>query len=375
MNKDKNNIEAMALSCNPEGEINELIYEDIHLREYFNKGDSLIDLVDAESREKACDFIKTLQSEKVVFDWELNINIDNKIITLLFSGFLFQDDLLIFAVKSRGDIEKFWEEIYKINSEQSNILRKLLKKTCLYETQAKVKETEYDELTRLNNELTNTQRELVKKNLQLEKALEEKDMLLKEIYHRVKNNLMVISSLLNLQSYHIKDKEALAGFKESQNRAKSMALIHEKLYKSTDLKNIDFGEYIRAFSLELYHSIVPDPSKIKLVLNVESVMLDINTSIPLGLIVNELITNSMKHAFPEGRSGSIEIDFYKRDDYYILKVLDDGVGIPIELDIENTQSLGLQLVRSLTEQINGELKINSTNGTEFKITFREMKFY
>jgi PAS domain S-box-containing protein len=208
----------------------------------------------------------------------------------------------------------------------------------------------------------------------LKESLNEKEMLLKEIHHRVKNNLMVISSLLNIQSRYIKDKAALDVFRESQNRAKSMALIHEKLYRSTDLKNIDFGEYIRTFATELYHSIVADPSLIKLNLNAESVMLDINTSIPLGLIVNELITNSLKHAFPEGTKGEINVDFGHDNGTFVLSVADNGKGFPEDMDFRKTDSLGLQLVNSLTEQIDGILELDKTQGTQFKVIFKEIEF-
>lgn len=205
----------------------------------------------------------------------------------------------------------------------------------------------------------------------LKQSLKEKEMLLKEIHHRVKNNLMVISSLLNLQSKYIKDKNALNVFRESQNRAKSMALIHERLYRSKDLKRIDFGDYIRTLAIDLFHTYVPDPNRIKLSLNVENIMVDINTAVPLGLIVNELVTNSMKHAFGGGESGEIKIQFYSEDENLVLKVSDDGVGFPEDLDFKNTSSLGLQLVNSLTNQISGEIKLNGTKGTEFKITFKE----
>jgi PAS domain S-box-containing protein len=209
---------------------------------------------------------------------------------------------------------------------------------------------------------------------QLKKSLYEKEILLKEIHHRVKNNLMIISSLLNLQSKYIKDEESKNIFKESQNRAKSMALIHERLYNSKDLKRIDFGDYINTLAHDLYHTYVIDNNLIELNVNVDDLMLDINTSIPLGLIVNELVTNSLKHAFPRGRSGKIEINFHLQDDKYILEVKDKGIGFPEDIDYKNTDSLGLRLVTILTEQIEGVIEFNNTSGTSFKIIFKEEKF-
>ncbi|NYB52623.1 MAG: PAS domain S-box protein [Methanobacteriaceae archaeon] len=206
---------------------------------------------------------------------------------------------------------------------------------------------------------------------ELKKSLEEKDMLLKEIHHRVKNNLMIIYSLLNLQSQYIEDKEALDVFKESQNRAKSMALIHERLYQSIDLKNIDFGDYITTLTTDLYHTTVSDPEHVKLELNVEDIKIDINIVVPLGLIVNELVTNSMKYAFPPGESGIIKVELYRENDKIVLKVSDDGIGLPEDIDYKNTSSLGLQLVNNLTAQIDGKLELDRTHGTTFTLIFKE----
>jgi PAS domain S-box-containing protein len=208
----------------------------------------------------------------------------------------------------------------------------------------------------------------------LQNSLDEKEILLKEIHHRVKNNLMIISSLLNLQSRYIKDEESKTIFKESQNRARSMALIHERLYQSADLKRIDFGDYINTLSNDLYHTYIMDTSLIKLNIDVDDVKLDINTSIPLGLILNELVTNSLKHAFPEGKKGEISIIFHKYDEKYLLEVNDNGIGFPDEIDYKNTESLGLRLVTSLTEQIDGKIEFNNASGTSFKIIFKEEKF-
>ena len=199
-------------------------------------------------------------------------------------------------------------------------------------------------------------------------------MLLKEIHHRVKNNLMIISSLLNLQSRYIKDEESKNIFKESQNRANSMALIHERLYQSTDLKRIDFGDYIRTLADDLYHTYVMDTSLIHINVDVDDIMLDINTSIPLGLVVNELVTNSLKHAFNPGESGEISIKFNQQNDKYLLEVKDNGIGFPKDIDYKSTDSLGLRLVTSLTDQIDGEIEFDNASGTSFKIIFTEEKF-
>jgi PAS domain S-box-containing protein len=207
---------------------------------------------------------------------------------------------------------------------------------------------------------------------ELKSSLKEKDMLLKEIHHRVKNNLMVISSLLNLQSNYIKDKDDLDMFKESQTRAKSMALIHEKLYKSDDLKSIDFADYMKEIINELINTYKRDPNIIKLNLDLENIILDINTSIPLGLIVNELVSNSLKYAFPDNREGEINVSLKLKDGKYILIIGDNGVGIPRSTDFRNTASLGLQLVNNLTDQINGKIELDRSHGTEFKITFKEI---
>ncbi|OEC88480.1 MULTISPECIES: sensor histidine kinase [Methanobacterium] len=220
---------------------------------------------------------------------------------------------------------------------------------------------------------------------QLKESLNEKEILLKEIHHRVKNNLMVISSLLSLQSRYIKDKTTLNIFKESQSRARSMALIHEKLYNSNDLKRINFGEYIRTLTTDLFYTYVADPNLIKLNMDVEDIMLDINTAVPLGLIVNELVSNSMKHAFPiaygselreniSTNPNEINVNFKSEDDDFILIVKDNGVGFPEGLDFKNLDSLGLRLVNSLTDQIRGNIQLKVDDGTEFKIIFKENEY-
>lgn len=212
---------------------------------------------------------------------------------------------------------------------------------------------------------------------EIKKSLKEKETLLKEIHHRVKNNLTVISSLLNLQSHYIKDKDDLIMFKESQSQAKSMALIHQKIYTSTDLKRINFGDYITTLSNDIFQSYVHDSNIVKLNLDVEDIMLDTDITIPLGLILNELLTNSLKYAFPPNiiDNGNIYVSLLRNDNGYTLRVTDDGIGFPEDIDLENTDSLGLQLITTLTNQIEGKIYLDQSKGTSFKIDFNEIEYY
>ena len=206
-------------------------------------------------------------------------------------------------------------------------------------------------------------------------SLREKEILLKEIHHRVKNNLQIISSLLNLQSEYIKDKQALVVFKESQNRVRSMALIHERLYQSEDLSRIEFGEYLRNLANHLFRSYGVNSNTIELKIRVDDASLGIDAAIPCGLIMNELISNSLKYAFSERKEGEICIDFGSDNDgTFILTVSDNGVGFPEDLDFRSTGSLGLQLVRMLTEQFNGTIELDRSSGTKFKIKFTESEW-
>jgi two-component sensor histidine kinase len=203
---------------------------------------------------------------------------------------------------------------------------------------------------------------------QLKRSLEEKEMLLKEIHHRVKNNMQVISSLLNLQSETIKDPATLAKFRESQYRVKSISLVHEKLYQSEDIERVDFREYLRSLSTYLFQSFGIDPGRIRLELTIDAMQVKIDTLIPCGLILNELITNSLKHAFADGESGTITIAGEKSDHGYTLTYHDDGCGIPAELDPDATETLGMQLITTLIAQLGGTMQLERDNGTTYIIT-------
>ena len=209
---------------------------------------------------------------------------------------------------------------------------------------------------------------------QIKQSLTEKEVLLREIHHRVKNNLQVISSLLNLQSRYMEDKNARDVFKESQNRIKSMALIHEKLYQSEDLTKIDFAEYLKSLTFHLFRSYSVDQSTVRLSINFEGALFDIDTSIPCGLIINELISNSLKYAFPNGRKGKISVDLQLDGEKYVLIISDDGVGFPEGLDFQNTETLGLRLVSILVNQIKGVITLDKREGTSFKIEFAKLAY-
>lgn len=208
---------------------------------------------------------------------------------------------------------------------------------------------------------------------QVKASLEEKEVLLQEIHHRVKNNLQIISSLLSLQSKYIKDSATLEIFKESQERVRSMALIHEKLYQSEDLARIDFAEYIQSLTANLFRSYAVKGQPIALKLEVSPVSLNVDTAIPCGLIINELVTNSLKHAFPAAQTGEILVRFDADADHsFTLIISDNGIGLPQGLDLKTIRSLGLQLVFNLTKQLKGAIQISHEQGVLFKIKFNEL---
>jgi PAS domain S-box-containing protein len=203
---------------------------------------------------------------------------------------------------------------------------------------------------------------------QLMAALHEKEVLLKEIHHRVKNNLQVISSLLSLQRETLPDLHLQAAFEDSQQRIQAMALVHESLYQSRDLGRIDFAAYVDTLSHNLLRSASHDTRHIALRLELEPVLLDIERAIPCGLILNELLTNALKHAFPEGRPGTVAVGLQATEDQVILRVSDTGVGLPVDLDFRQTDSLGMQLVCLLTEQLGGTITCSRDEGTAFTLT-------
>lgn len=209
----------------------------------------------------------------------------------------------------------------------------------------------------------------------IKESLREKEALLTEIHHRVKNNMQIISSLLNLQSQYVEGDEVAADvLKESQNRVKSMAMLHEKLYQSGSLTEIRFDDYVERLVTDLFYTYKIPEDQIKSVIEVEEVQLNMETAVPCGLIISELVSNSLKHAFPNKKKGELTVLVKKQKDEYELIISDNGVGLPDELDFKKTNTLGLQLVKSLVAQIDGEIELDRSHGTEFKIRFKELKY-
>ncbi len=205
---------------------------------------------------------------------------------------------------------------------------------------------------------------------EIKSSLVEKNTLLQEIHHRVKNNMQIISSLLNLQIKYVDDGKAVDVLRESQNRIKSMAMIHDKLYMSEDLKRINFVDYIKNLVSNLFYSYNVEDT-IKPVFKIDMISLNMETAVPCGLIISELVSNSLKYAFPDGMVGEIFISLRSKQDNYELIISDNGVGLPEEFDIKNSKTLGLMLVNSLTDQIDGKISINGDNGTRCTIVFKE----
>ena len=212
--------------------------------------------------------------------------------------------------------------------------------------------------------------ELRRAEAQIKSSLHEKETLLKETNHRVKNNLQVVASLLDLQARRIEDSKVIEIFQDSRNRVTSMSLIHERLYRSRDLASINIKEYIQNLALEVFASYRVQTDTVELKVHVDDVPMDADTAINCGLIINELVSNSLKYAFLDGQKGEISIDLHQEEDgQAVLVVRDDGVGLPPTVDYHHSQSLGLQLVTTLVKQLQGRMEMGREKGTTVRITF------
>jgi hypothetical protein len=210
---------------------------------------------------------------------------------------------------------------------------------------------------------------------ELRKTLKEKESLLREVHHRVKNNLQVISSLLNLQMATIKDAQVAQLFKECQVRISSIALLHDTLHRSNDLSSINMPEYLRTLTGHVCRSYGVDPSHLTLELAVEDIAFDVDTGLTCGLIVDELVSNCLKHAFPNGRAGRVTVELRTENgEWSLLRVSDDGVGLPLDGVLNNPDSLGLELVSLMADKLDGTVSLQSGMGTEWHVRFRPARY-
>ena len=289
-----------------------------------------------------------------------DIDIVRDMAQVLSEGFRRREDLRNLETRNRA----LEEEI----SERQQVEVKLQQARDELENRVAERTAELSESnTSLQKEILDRQR--IEQDLKT--ALQEKEMLLKEIHHRVKNNLQIITSLLSLQASNIEDTLALEKFNESRDRVKTMALIHEKLYQAWDLARIDFADYIRTLSAELFKSYKVQGAAIELEIRVDDLGLEADIAIPCGLIINELVTNALKYAFPSASSGIISINLHRNDEgeEFFLSVRDNGVGLPPDMDCDKPASLGLTLVASLVKQLKGRSRQYSDKGTVFEVTF------
>lgn len=209
----------------------------------------------------------------------------------------------------------------------------------------------------------------------LRRSLEEKEILLNEVHHRVKNNLQVIASLLRLQADACKEPSIVDALRESQNRVESMALIHEQLYANHDLRHVDLAQHAALLLTNLFHSYGVDAARVAGVVEMESLQMGVDRAIPAGLILTELISNAIKHAFPDGRRGSIRVEGVARGGMITLTVRDNGIGVPDGVEPLRVGSLGLEIVRILTRQLQGKFEFGRGagigSGATFRISFPE----
>jgi PAS domain S-box-containing protein len=211
--------------------------------------------------------------------------------------------------------------------------------------------------------------------LQLQASLQEKEVLLREIHHRVRNNLHLIANLLDLQAGTVNDERLSERFATAQNRIQAMTLIHEQLYQSHNLGQVDLSEYLQRLTLNMFLANSPNFGLVQPVIQAESICVNLETAVPCGLLINEFLVNSLKHAFPEGRSGEVQIKLSQSADQQIhVAIQDNGIGIAADIDWHSVQSLGFKLIRILAKQLKASIQIDCTSGTAVRFSFSELEY-
>lgn len=265
--------------------------------------------------------------------------------------------------------ERYWSPINSPVLDELGELRYIIHRVEDVTDYVRLSETANEDLVRMQSEIYIRGQEIQKANDQLRAALAEKEILLKEVHHRVKNNLEVINSLLSLQADRVNEPGARAILEDTCNQVHAIAEIHRLLYRSPDLEHVDVRQFLIELSNNLFRFYQVDRGKVELVLDVSNTTLNIRRAVPVALILNELLTNALKHAFPANRRGAIHLALQGGKDEILLRVADDGIGLPIRFNASTDSSLGLQLVKVLCEQLGGTMDIQSRPGTCFSIHF------
>lgn len=345
-----------------EKEYQELIMKQTsHLESIFeNKSDVIMCTLD--SRYNITSFNSKLR-EFVVYNLGMNLKIGMNFMDILLSSVsdkVKKNLLEYYGEASKGNPIQF-EGILK-NKHDKNIWLETFLSPITVEGRS-----EYD-LAVMAMDITE------KKETQLEitKSLQEKEVLLKEVHHRVKNNLQVISSILNLQSSYVKDENTLEILRESQNRVKSMSFIHESLYRSKDFSQVNFSDYLNNLINNVVHTFLLPDKDVMLKIDLGAVNLNLDQAIPCGLILNELLTNAMKYAFVNIEDPELYIRLEEKDNMVYIYIEDNGIGLPEDFKIDESDSLGLQLVQTLTDQLDGTLNFKTQEGTKYLLTFEKL---
>lgn len=320
----------------------------------------------------AVDYVtKPIQPEEVLA--RINLHLQLRFMT---NKLALQNEMLTAEIGQRKLVQA---KLNKINQQlKQEVNERITAQVALKKLNGELEnrvEKRTEQLRQTNDKLHQEITERKQVEVKLRNSLEEKEVLLKEIYHRVKNNLLVVSSLLELQTHYLDDPEIIKILKNSQERIHSMALVHEQLYRSENLKEIDLSLYIQALLEKISDSHSDSTKEINFNVQAEAIHLNIETTHACGLIINELVTNALEHAFTNRQQGNIWLNL--RHDHHcdiILTIKDDGIGLAADFDFERSESLGLRLVRILTKQLEGKLEIQHTEGTCFKLTFSELNY-
>jgi PAS domain S-box-containing protein len=267
----------------------------------------------------------------------------------------------------RAKLFENWKKTGKLQNEELVIVSKTGERRHVLLNVDAVRDEEGNIMHSLSVQLDITERK--KAEEQIKKSLSEKEVLLREVHHRVKNNLQIINSLISLQQEHITDKKASASFVDIHNRVMSMAAVHENLYASGTYTEIKLSDYVKPMALNLFNTYNINPKNVSLKTAIDNIPLDVDMAIPCSIIISELISNSLKHAFPNGK-GEITIEFHQSTDSNVqLTISDNGVGIPDNIDLDSSKSFGLWLVKILAEQLWGTVLFERDKGTKVKVEF------